>query len=352
MIVNIIIGLAVLSVILLTHELGHFITAKATGVRVEEFGLGFPPRLISFKKGETRYSLNAIPFGGFNKLTGEEDPKDPRSLAGKKRSVRLLILSSGSLMNILLALILFSISYMIPYEVLVGQIKVEEVAPNSPASIASIEADDIILSVNDQSTRNNLELQQHITANLGKEINLLIQHPDSTQESVQLVPRREPPEGEGAIGVSIKTINTTTVIQRYPLWQVVPLGAVRLVETVGLWVGGLVSMFTGEVSASVIGPVGLVQLSGEVAQFGIIPLLEIAALISLVLGIMNLLPLPAIDGGRITFLFLEWVRRGKRISPKREGLIHIIGFALLMVALIAFTYQDIMRIISGDSLIP
>ena len=352
MIVNIIIGFAVLSVILLTHELGHFIAAKTTGVRVEEFGLGFPPRLISLKKGETRYSLNAIPFGGFNKLTGEEDPKDPRSLAGKKRSVRLLILSSGSLMNILLALILFSISYMIPYEVLVGQIKVEEVAPNSPASIASIEADDIILSVNDQSTRNNLELQQHITANLGKEINLLIQHPDSTQESVQLVPRREPPEGEGAIGVSIKTINTTTVIQRYPLWQVVPLGAVRLVETVGLWVGGLVSMFTGEVSASVIGPVGLVQLSGEVAQFGIIPLLEIAALISLVLGIMSLLPLPAIDGGRITFLFLEWVRRGKRISPKREGLIHIIGFALLMVALIAFTYQDIMRIISGDSLIP
>ena len=338
--------------ILLTHELGHFIAAKTTRVRVEEFGLGFPPRLISFKKGETRYSLNAIPFGGFNKLTGEEDPKDPRSLAGKKRSVRLLILSSGSLMNILLALILFSISYMIPYEVLVGQIKVEEVAPNSPASIASIEADDIILSVNDQSTRNNLELQQHITANLGKEINLLIQHPDSTQESVQLVPRREPPEGEGAIGVSIKTINTTTVIQRYPLWQVVPLGAVRLVETVGMWVGGLVSMFTGEVSASVIGPVGLVQLSGEVAQFGIIPLLEIAALISLVLGIMSLLPLPAIDGGRITFLFLEWVRRGKRISPKREGLIHIIGFALLMVALIAFTYQDIMRIISGDSLIP
>ena len=115
---------------------------------------------------------------------------------------------------------------------------------------------------------------------------------------------------------------------------------------------GLVSMFTGRVSASVIGPVGLVQLSGEVAQFGIIPLLEIAALISLILGIMNLLPLPAIDGGRIALLFLEWVRQGKRISPKREGLIHAIGFALLMVALIALTYQDIIRIISGDSLIP
>ncbi len=352
MIVNIIIGLAVLSAIILVHELGHFITAKASGVRVEEFGLGFPPRLISFKKGETRYSINAIPFGGFNKLTGEEDPKDPRSLAGKKRSARLLVLSAGSLMNILLALILFSVSYMIPYEVMIGQVMVEGVAPSSPAAIAGIEAEDIILSVNDQPTRNNIELHQHITANLGKEINLLIQHPDSTQESVQIIPRTEPPEGEGAIGVIIETINATTIIQRYPLWQVVPLGAARLADTVVLWMDGLVSMFTGKVSASVIGPVGLVQLSGEAAQFGIIPLLEIAALISLILGIMNLLPLPAIDGGRITFLFLEGVRRGKRISPKKEGLIHLIGFAMLMVAILAITYQDIIRIISGDSLIP
>lgn len=352
MVVTIIIGLVVLSVILLTHELGHFITAKASRVRVEEFGLGFPPRLISFKKGETRYSINAIPFGGFNKLTGEEDPKDPRSLAGKKRSVRLLILSAGSLMNILLALILFSVSYMIPYEVMIGQVMVEGVAPSSPAAIAGIEAEDIILSVNDQPTRNNIELHQHITANLGKEINLLIQHPDSTQESIQVIPRMKPPEGEGAIGVTIETINATTIIQRYPLWQVVPLGAARLADTVGLWVDGLVSMFTGKVSASVIGPVGLVQLSGEVAQFGIIPLLEIAALISLILGIMNLLPLPAIDGGRITLLFLEWVRRGKRISPKKEELIHLIGFAMLMTAILAITYQDIIRIISGESLIP
>ena len=353
MIVNMIIGLAVLSAIILVHELGHFTTAKAFGVRVDEFGLGFPPRLISFKKGETRYSINAIPFGGFNKLSGEEDPKDPRSLAGKKRSVRLLILSAGSLMNILLALILFSVSYMIPYEVMLGQVMVAGVAPSSPAAIAGIEAEDIILSVNDQPTRNNIELHQQITANLGKEINLLIQHPDSTQESVQIIPRTEPPEGEGAIGVTIETINATTIIQRYPLWQVITLGAARLADTVVLWVDGLVSMFTGEMSAaSVIGPIGLVQLSGEVAQFGIIPLLEIAALISLILGIMNLLPLPAIDGGRITFLFLEWVRRGKRISPKIEGLIHAIGFALLMVVILAITYQDIIRIIDGDSLIP
>ena len=352
MLIPILIGLAVLSVILLAHELGHFITAKAAGVRVEEFGLGFPPRLVSFNWGETRYSLNAIPFGGFTKLTGEEDPKEPRSLASKKRGTRLLVLSAGSLMNLLLALMLFSGGYLIPREVIIGQVAVEEVAQNSPAAMAGIEAGDIILSVNDQPVRNNNELHQYIMDNLGKKTTLLIQHPDSTSGSTEIIPRWEPPEGEGAIGITIKTINSTTVIQRYPLWQVIPLGATELVETVILWVDGLVSMFTGEAPASFFGPIGIAQLTGEVAQFGIIPLLKVAALISLIVGIMNLFPLPAIDGGRIVFVLLEWVRRGKRVSPKKEGLVHLIGFAMLMSLMLLLTYQDIIRIISGGSLIP
>ncbi|MFC1982009.1 RIP metalloprotease [Chloroflexota bacterium] len=350
--ITILTGIVVLSVILLVHELGHFTTAKATGVRVEEFGLGFPPRLLSFKRGETRYSLNAIPFGGFNKLTGEEDPADPRSLAGKSRGVRLLVLSGGSLMNFLLALVLFSTSYLIPREVIIGQVMVEEVVLNSPADMAGIRTGDIILQVNNKPVGNNNELHQHIIENLGKNTILLIQHPDSTRESIQLVPRWEPPEGEGAIGIAMTTINPTTVIRRYPFWQVIPLGAARVIETVVLWVDGLASMFTGKVEAALFGPVGIAQLTGEVAQFGIIPLLEIAALISLVLGIMNLFPLPAIDGGRITFLFLELIRRGKRISPKTEGMVHLVGLAMLMLFLFAITYQDIMRLISGESLIP
>ncbi len=352
MVINIIIGLAVLSVILLAHELGHFITAKTARVRVEEFGLGFPPRLISFKWGETRYSLNAIPFGGFNKLTGEEDPTEPRSLAGKNRGTRLLILSAGSLMNFLLALLLLSASYMLPREVVIGQVVAEEVAPNSPAAMAGIEAGDIILSVNDQPVRNNGELHQHIMENLGKKTTLLIQHPDSTSVSVQVIPRWKPPEGQGAIGIVIKTINSTTFIKRYPFWQAIPLGAAELIENVVLWVDGLVSVFTAKAPASFLGPIGIAQLTGEVAEAGTIPLLQIAALISLILGIMNLFPLPAIDGGRITFLFLEWIRRGKRISAKTEGIVHIIGMVMFLLFFFAITYQDIMRIISGESLIP
>ncbi|MFC1847589.1 RIP metalloprotease [Chloroflexota bacterium] len=346
MLTTILTGLIVLSVLIITHELGHFITAKASGVRVEEFGLGFPPRLLSFNWGETRYSLNAIPFGGFNKLTGEEDPELPRSLARKSRGIRLLVLSAGSLMNLLLALLLFSIVFMLPHDVKTGQVSVEEVAPNSPAAMAGIETGDIILSVNDQPVDSNAKLNQHIQDNLGKETTIFVQHRDSTKESVQLIPRQQPPEGEGAIGVAIRTV------KQYPFWQAIPMGASRLVQTVVLWVDGLISVFAGEVTASFVGPVGLVQLTGEVAKGGIGPLLDITALISLILGICNLFPLPAIDGGRITFVLLEWVRRGKRISPKTEGIVHLAGLALLMVFLFAITYQDILRIISGDSLIP
>ena len=352
MVINIIIGLAVLSVIILAHELGHFITAKTAKVRVEEFGLGFPPRLISFKWGETRYSLNAIPFGGFTKMTGEEDPEVPGSLASKSRGTRLLVISAGSLMNLLLALVLFSACYLLPHEITTGQVAVEEVVPNSPAAMADIKAGDIILSVNDQPVGNNNELHQHIMDNLGEKTTLLIQHPDSTSESIEIIPRLNPPKGEGAIGITMKTINSTTVIQRYPLWQVIPLGATELVETVVMWVEGLVSVFTSNVLDSFLGPVGIAQLTGEVAKFGILPLLRISALISLILGIMNLLPLPALDGGRITFLLLEWLRRGKRISPKIEGTVHVIGLAMFLLLLLAITYQDIIRIVSGESLIP
>ena len=346
MIVNIIIGIIALSLILVAHELGHFGTAKASGVRVEEFGIGLPPRIFGKKVGETIYSINAIPFGAFNKLTGEESPTEPGSLAGKSRGTRLLILSAGSLMNILLALVLFSAIFMLPGDSETGQVFVEQVATNSPAAMAGIETGDVILSINDQPVDSHIKLNQLIQDNLGKETTILLRRPDSSTQSVRLIPRAQPPAGEGAIGVAIRTVKS------YPFWQAIPMGAARLVETVILWVKGLVELITGQTDASFYGPVGLVQLTGEVASAGIRPLLDIVALISLILGICNLFPLPAIDGGRITFVLLEWVRRGKRVPPKIEATIHLVGLVMLLVFMFAITYQDILRIIKGGNLLP
>ncbi|GAG97126.1 unnamed protein product, partial [marine sediment metagenome] len=140
----------IIVVLIIAHEFGHFIVAKASRVRVNEFGLGFPPRVLSVKRGETVYSLNAIPLGGFTKMAGEEDPKVPGSLASKRIGTRILVLSAGSLMNVILPLLLFSIAFMVPHNLVMGQVLVEEVALNSPAARAGIEPGDTVLSINEK----------------------------------------------------------------------------------------------------------------------------------------------------------------------------------------------------------
>lgn len=355
MIITIIAFLGVIAVLILVHELGHLITAKASGVRVDEFGLGFPPRLLSIRRGGTRYSLNAIPLGGFVKMAGEEDPKVPGSLASKSIGTRLLVLSAGSLMNALLPLLLFSAAFMIPHPLVTEAVGVKEVAPNSPAARAGIKSGDVIVSINEKPVRNIGDLQRYIHLNLGKEITILINRSDSTKE-VQVIPRWKPPEGQGAIGIELDIeaarLNRTTVSQHYPFWQAIPMGVSEFIEIFVLFKKVILSLFIGAMPLELAGPVGIAQITGEVAKAGISPLLQFAALLSINLAIINLLPLPALDGGRIVFVLLEWVRRGRRVSPKTEKLVHLIGFAMLMAVIMVITYNDIIRIISGESFIP
>jgi regulator of sigma E protease len=345
--------LGVLAIVILAHELGHFTAAKACKVKVEEFGLGFPPRLLSFKRGETVYSLNAIPLGGFTKMAGEEDPEVERSLASKGVGTRLLVLSAGSIMNFILPFLLLSIAFMVPHDVYIGQVVVGEVAENSPAAMAGIQEGDTIISLNDKPVNNTSELNRYVLLNLGKEISLLVEHSDTTQEEFHLIPRWRPPEDEGAMGVAVSTLEATVERQSEPFWRAIPLGVGQTIDNMVLFKNAILSMFIGTTSiGGVGGPVAIAQITGEAAKAGISPLLEWTAFFSLNLAIINLLPLPALDGGRIAFVLLEWVRRGKRISPKREGLVHLVGFFMLMVFMLAVTLQDIIRITSGDSLIP
>lgn len=350
MIITIVAFLGVLAGLILAHELGHFATAKAFRVRVDEFGIGFPPRLFSVKRGETRYSLNAVPLGGFTKMAGEEDPKAPGSLASKRRGVRILVLSAGPLMNILLPIILFSAAFMIPHDVLTGQVVIEEVAQNSPAARAGIEAGDVIISINENPVRNLSDLHRYIHLNLGKEINVLAKHSDLTTEELQLTPRWKPPPDEGAIGVVVALSNSTVISESYPPWEAAPMGISQCVETFVLFKNEIMSWFIRGSVPQVTGPVGIAQMTGEVAKAGISPLMQFAAFISINLAVINILPLPALDGGRIVFVLLERIRRGKRVPAKVEGLVHLIGFVILISIIMVITYQDIIRIMSGQGI--
>jgi regulator of sigma E protease len=352
LLITVLIFLGILAVLILAHELGHFATAKAFGIKVEEFGLGFPPRLFGFKRGETLYSLNAVPLGGFTKMAGEEDPNVERSLASKSVGVRVIVLAAGSIMNFLLPLLLFTIAFMVPHTVITGDVIVNEVAPGSPAAVAGIETGDVILSINDKPVQSISDLSTYTQLNLGKEVDVAIKHGDETVEEVRLIPRWKPPAGEGAMGVAISMPEPVITRQSYPFWEAIPEGVSECIDTFILFKNEILKWFIGATPVQLTGPVGIAQMTGEVARAGLSPLLLFAGFLSINLAIINILPLPALDGGRIVFVLLGWVRRGKRISVRTEGMVHAIGFALLIAAIIAITYQDIIRIIAGKSLIP
>lgn len=352
MLTTIVAFFAILVVLIIAHELGHFATAKMVGVKVEEFGLGFPPRIFAIKRGETEYSLNLIILGGFCRLLGEEDPKEPRSLASKNKRTRLLVLSAGSLMNILLPLFLFTASFALPHQVALERVRVEKVDAGSPADMVGILPGDVILDINGDAVANRGELASGIRSHLGVEITILVQQGEEPPRLVRLVPRWNPPAGQGAIGVQLSSAEFTTARESLPIWQAAASGVKTTWETLVLFRNEIASWFIKKQAPQVAGPIGIAQVTGEVAQSGLSPLLAFAALISLNLAIFNLLPIPGLDGGRLVFVFLEWVLRGKRISPRREQLVHFIGFAVLIALVVLVSYFDIMRITAGDSLMP
>lgn len=336
----------VLAIVVIAHELGHFATAKACGVKVDEFGIGFPPRIIAVKYGETEYSLNWVPLGGFTKMAGEEDPNIERSLASKSIGKRLLVLSAGSIMNFILPFLLLTMAFMIPHDIVTGNVSVVEVVADSPAETAGIQAGDKILEINDKSINNTADISRYIQMNLGNEMTILLERSDGSKDTVTVVPRWNPPAGDGSVGFSIRTDNAAIEKRSYNPWVAFQKGATEAFETMVLFKNGILSMFIGtSTTADLVGPVGIAQITGQVAQAGISPLLEWTAFFSLNLAIINLLPLPALDGGRIIFVLLEWIRRGKKVAPETEGKIHFLGFALLIMLMVAITFQDIGRII-------
>lgn len=339
----------VLGVVIFVHELGHFVTAKIAGVKVQEFGIGYPPRLFAVRRGETEYSLNLVPLGGFVRLLGQEDPSEPDGLASKGIVTRLIVLSAGSIMNVLLPIALFSLIFLMPTETIVGQVQILEVAPDSPAELAGIEPGDIILQINDRTIEHTYDAVYAIRLNLGSEVTMLIEK-DQTPRIVKALARWNPPEGQGSIGIVMSMTNTNLVTRAYPIWEAIPLGIRSSLETLTLLRNEVLGWFIGGKLPQITGPVGIAQMTGEVAKTGLMPLLGFTALLSMNLAVLNLLPIPMLDGGRIVFVILEGLRRGERVQPKLERLIHLIGLMLLITLIVVVSYFDALRIIRGESL--
>lgn len=352
MVLTIVVFVAVLVLLVLTHEFGHLAAAKLSKVKVEEFGIGFPPKIWGIKRGETIYSINAIPLGGFTRLLGEEDPTAEGSLASKSIGARIFVLSAGSVLNILLPIVLFTISFMIPHDVTVEKVLIKDVVADSPAQAAGIQAGDRVLEINGHPIKNRGELSYQIQLNLGNDITMLVQKPDASEKTISVKPRWAPPKGQGATGVTLISADPEVIKESMSFWEAVPGSIVHSWEILVLFRNEVVGWFVRSTAPQLAGPIAIAQLTGEVIKAGISPLLEFTALISINLGVFNLLPFPGLDGGRLIFVLLEWVRRGKRISPQKEGLVHMIGFFTLLALIILISYFDISRIIQGESLLP
>ena len=384
----------VLALLIFVHELGHFATAKLFGIKVTEFGFGFPPRIFGIPFKGTVYSLNLIPLGGFVKMVGEEDPSDPDSFARHSVLKRLIVLSAGSIMNFVLPVVIFTALLMLPHEALVGgSVVITSVAPGSPAEQAGLRGGDVILAVDGEPVISPGELVEAVRGRSGRPIELslrrasrvmgLSQSPElATFDAVTVTPRVSPPRlrvvdevtdpsseiglsdarrydpnlgvgdtmTQGAIGVMIGLANPKFGTKTEPIWSAVP-NAVRMIWSVLTFTwGGITEGVATRSNPGIAGPVGIAHATGEVVEeLGVSWVFHIAALLSVSLGVVNLLPIPALDGGRIVFVVLEFVRRGKRISPQREGLVHLVGFVVIIGLIIAITYSDIVRIVNGES---
>lgn len=375
MLITIIVFVLVLSVIVFVHEMGHFYTARKFGVKVDEFGLGLPPRIFGVKKiagkfklvwgkqeietdSPTIYSLNWIPVGGFVKIKGEsgEEAGASDSFANKPVWQRSVMIVAGVVMNVILCMVLLSIGFgfgmpaalddnLSNQAVVSNQnIQVIQLMPDSQAKLADIQVGDVIAKVNGQEFKTISELNTFLSANNGQELTFaIIRRGDKIDKNIKIGSYSY--GGREIVGIGIGLIETAVV--RYPWYLAIYKG----VTATFVWMGAIIVAFATVIKNLVIGmptgvevagPVGIAVLTGQAAKMGIIYLLQFTALLSLNLAIINILPFPALDGGRLLFLILEKIR-GRAVKQEWENLVHNLGFIVLMGLVLLVTFSDVIK---------
>ena len=428
--------LPMLLVLVVVHEFGHFATARALGVKVLEFGIGYPPRAFGFYTGKTRvlvdrdtafanlrgiadlhpgqlikvsstedrdgnlvarrieapqpgrswkaklsreqtgeeeylkhegkvravagdslvladmvYSMNWTPLGGFVRLAGESNPVVPRSLASKGTGTRFMVMVAGPLMNAILPIVIFAVLFMVPRDFTVGDVIINEVVDNSPAAAAGVREGDIFIRAGGHKIERTGDLTREINLNRGSTMEWLIIR-EGRQEVLQVQPEYDQSEGRWLVGIFPKLINSRVETRSDPPWEAVPRAFTSTWEILVLLKREVSDWISGERAPELSGPVGIAQVTGEVTkEGGVVGWLVLVILFSINLAILNILPIPMLDGGRLVFVVLEWLRRGKRVPPEKEGLVHLVGFVVLISAILLITVKDIERLVQGGSLL-
>ncbi|ACL69531.1 RIP metalloprotease RseP [Halothermothrix orenii] len=354
MLTTIISFIIVLGILIFIHEFGHYITAKKAGIRVEEFALGYGPRLFSRQKGETVYSIRALPLGGFCKMTGEFpedeemteeerkiylDAKEKGECFFQKSPIkRFAVIFMGPFMNFMLAVLLFILMFSI-YGIPVDSSSttiIGTIVPEKPAAEAGLEPGDKIIEINGTRVENWDEMASIIHRSPGKKLEIKYIRNNEIRE-VTLIPDFNENTETGVIGIYPELI-----MKKVSFTKSIKMGFYQTWYVFSNTIMAFVKIITRETSAELAGPIMIANMVGQAAKVGLLNLLNLMAVISINLGILNLLPFPALDGGRIVFILVEVVR-GKPVDPEKEGFVHLIGFVLLMVLMVFVIYKDIMR---------
>ena len=426
---TVLIFIAIILVLVVAHELGHFTVAKLSGISVLEFGVGLPPRLFAFEFGGTVYSVNLLPIGGFVRMLGEEDPTHATSFASKGALTRLAVLAAGPAVNAVLPIALLTFALMVPHSVHVTDIVVLDVIDGSPAAEAGVQPGDFIREADGRALDNSADLVGAVHRRLGADISWVVERDGALVELRLAEVRIDPPEGQGATGILLRDARLTVesvesgssaesvgllvgdlflsvagasvlsedalaaraaaaieaapgepveilvirageivelsvrppeselsgyAVSVYPLasrsrpvWRAAGGSFVQMTDILVSFRNEISRLIAGSSDMGFVGPVGIAQITGEVADAGLSPLITLAALLSINLAIVNILPFPALDGGRIMFVLIELARGGRRISPGKERTAHLVGFGLLMTFILMISINDIQRLVSG-----
>ena len=335
----------VFGLLVFVHELGHFITAKLTGMRVDEFAIGFGPRLISFRYGETVYSIRIVPLGGFNDIAGmtaDDNEAGERGYCRKPILSRMIVILAGSAMNFILPVVLFfGIFFFAGVQTPNPAPVLGTVLADNPAAQAGLMANDRILAIDGKPIETWQEMVDAIRTNHGT-VPLTMQVDRAGQElTVSVIPHYDASHDRGVIGI-VNAYEST-----YPgFFQSVSMAFERTAMIVVMMIDALYRIILELSGSELAGPIGVAQMAGEVAEMGIVPLLNFAALLSLNLAIINLLPVPALDGGHFLTLCVEAVR-GKPLSPKVMHYVQNAGVGLIVLLMLLAMKNDVVRIFAG-----